>query len=612
MANPGLDTLNLEEAPAEAPAPTGAIQTTAPKATGITGKIALDPTQTESILANMQKYIDEREGFMPSLAKGLTRGMATARGPAALAAIDQQQGLQDKQIMDYRTQMAAYRAAQTQAGNEAARYQGMTPTAGGAQPAAGGAQAAPGGVSISPEQMAIESSLGTASEKLESRRKYLAGRNTEATKKEFSPAMANIVDIYVPGEGMKQMTQAQAEKMLTGNPGLQAIVGGQKVPAAQVINPAPAPVTGGGVNANNFGNVRPVGASTGFQQPKTPEEGLQIMDNNLKSYGDKGINTLSGVITRWAPPSENDTPALIKAAAQRLGIDPNQPIDLKNPAVRQAVGTAIMIQEKGKGLFTSAPATTAAQAPAAPANESRADYERRMKEQGEISTSRIKEAEVKRTEVLNARESSIETGNAIGRIENTLNTPAGVKAVGVFNKPGVVSAFGQILSEGIQAGNFGSVKFTGLENAVRAAGGDQKTIDAAQSLARDFAQMQLNIAKRDLKGQGAVSDNERAIVAKVTGSTANSPEVLKDFTRWNRIRNTFDKQVGDALQNWEEKNPGQSYTRFKESDTYKNLENNYISKTDEMASKMGISGKAATKASGPNKTDEYLKQYRNK
>jgi hypothetical protein len=606
MANPGLDTLNVAEA--ETPAPEGAIQTTAPKATGITGKIALDPTQTESILANMQKYIDEREGFMPSLAKGLTRGMATARGPAALAATDREQNLQDKQIMDYRTQMAAYRAAQAQAGNEAARYQGMTPTAGGAQ-AAPGVQSTSGGVSISPEQMAIENSLSTAAEKLESRRKFLAGRNTEATKKEFSPAMANIVDIYVPGEGMKQMTQAQAEKMLTGNPGLQAIVGGQKVPAAQVINPAPAPVTGGGVNANNFGNVRPVGASTGFQQPKTPEEGLQIMDNNLKSYGDKGINTLSGVITRWAPPSENDTPALIKAAAQRLGIGPNQPIDLKNPAVRQAVGTAIMIQEKGKGLFTSAPATTAAQAPAAPANESRADYERRMKEQGEISTSRIKEAEVKRTEVLNARESSIETGNAIGRIENILNTPEGIKAVGVFNKPGVVSAFGQILSEGIQAGNFGSVKFTGLENAVRAAGGDQKTIDAAQSLARDFAQMQLNIAKRDLKGQGAVSDNERAIVAKVTGSTANSPEVLKDFTRWNRIRNTFDKQVGDALQNWEEKNPGQSYTRFKESDTYKNLENNYISKTDEMASKMGISGKKAAPSGTGDRTKELLKQY---
>jgi hypothetical protein len=190
-----------------------------------------------------------------------------------------------------------------------------------------------------------------------------------------------------------------------------------------------------------------------------------------------------------------------------------------------------------------------------------------------------------------------------------LSSPEGVKAVGVFNKPGVVSAFGKILSEGVQAGNFGSVSFKGLEDAVRAAGGDQKTIDAAQSLARDFAQMQLNIAKRDLKGQGAVSDNERAIIAKVTGSTSNSPEVLKEFTRWNRVRNTFDKQVGDALQNWEEKNPNQSYTKFKQSDEYKALENDYIAKTDAMASKMNLGGKKAAAPTAGSDINELLKQY---
>jgi hypothetical protein len=586
----------------------GAIQTTAPKSTGITGKIALDPTQTESILANMQRYIDERQGPMNQLMGGINKARAGLAGPSALTAYQQQQNLEDKQTMDYRTQMAAYRAAQAQAANEAARYQGMAPgamPAVGAQPtAAGGAQATAGGVPISAEQMAIENSFGTPSEKLESRRKYLAGRNTESAKREFAPGMADVVEIYVPGEGNVQMTKAQAEKLLNSRPNLQAIVGGNKVPAAQAIA-APAAPTTGGVNANNFGNVRPIGASTGFQQPKTPEEGLQILDNNLKAYGDKGINTLAGVISRWAPPSENDTQALIKAAAQRLSIDPNQPLDLKNPAVRQAIGTAIMIQEKGKGLFTGAPAAAAP----AKTDETRAEYELRMAERKDISASRVKEGETARGGILQARESSIETGNAIGRIEAMLNTPEGNKAVGVFNKPGVVSAFGKILSEGVQAGNFGAVSFKGLEDAVRAAGGDQKTIDAAQSLARDFAQMQLNIAKRDLKGQGAVSDNERAIVAKVTGSTSNSPEVLKDFTRWNRVRNTFDKQVGDALQNWEEKNPNQSYTKFKQSAEYKQLENDYIAKTDAMAAKMNLGGKKAAPAGSGSNIDELLKQY---
>jgi hypothetical protein len=128
-------------------------------------------------------------------------------------------------------------------------------------------------------------------------------------------------------------------------------------------------------------------------------------------------------------------------------------------------------------------------------------------------------------------------------------------------------------------------------------------------LARDFAQMQLNIAKRDLKGQGAVSDNERAIVARVTGSTSNSPEVLKDFVRWNRVRNDFDKQVGDALQRWEKENPGLSYTKFKESTNYTNLEKAYIAKTDEMASKMGLTAKKAASKGDNSDVANALKLY---
>lgn len=601
----GLSSLNTTTA-----APEGAIQTTAPKSTGITGKIALDPTQTESILANMQQYIDERQGIIPSLARGLTRGMATARGPSALAAIDREQSLEDKQIMDYRTQMAAYRAAQTQAGNEAARYKSITPgaapapVAGGATPTAapavGGApQATAGGVPISQEQLDIEASLGTAAEKLESRRKYLGTRSTESIKKENAPGMADIVDIYVPGQGNVQMTKAQAEKLLSKNPNLQALIGGEKVPAAQAIA---APAAAAPVVNSAEAVAKEIGVPL--------SSGTRTNDQQWKLYDDWVAGGRKGPVVARPGTSKHET-------GNAIDVDMSKATEAQLQALRDKGFKQTVKSEPWHWELSTAPATVArpAAAPAAAAqpaplpNESRADYERRIKETSEISSSRIKEGEVKRGEILQARESSIETGNAIGRIENTLNTPEGVRAVGVFNKPGVVSAFGKILSEGVQAGNFGSVSFKGLEDAVRAAGGDQKTIDAAQSLARDFAQMQLNIAKRDLKGQGAVSDNERAIVAKVTGSTANSPEVLKEFTRWNRVRNNFDKQVGDALQDWEEKNPNQSFTKFKQSPEYKKLESDYIAKTDDMASRMGITGKKASPAEPNDKKDAVLKKY---
>lgn len=124
-----------------------------------------------------------------------------------------------------------------------------------------------------------------------------------------------MVTVQTP-EGTKMMTKAQAVEL-----------------------------AGGGA-PTNVGNMRPPGASKGFQKFDTPEQGLAAMDAQLKRYGDQGHNTLEKVISRWSPPNENDTPRLVAAAAKRLGIDPKAPLDLNNPVIRQAVGTAIVLQER--------------------------------------------------------------------------------------------------------------------------------------------------------------------------------------------------------------------------------------------------------------------------
>ena len=103
---------------------------------------------------------------------------------------------------------------------------------------------------------------------------------------------------------------------------------------------------------NNPGNLRPMGASTGFQKFATPEEGISAADKNLKAYGEKGINTLRGVISRWAPPSENDTNTYIDTVAKRIGLDPDQKIDLSDPVQRHVISGAMFTVEKGsKNLF---------------------------------------------------------------------------------------------------------------------------------------------------------------------------------------------------------------------------------------------------------------------
>lgn len=133
----------------------------------------------------------------------------------------------------------------------------------------------------------------------------------------------------------------------------QFLGGGQAI-----AEPANRPV-------NNPGNMRPVGASTGFQQYKTPEEGIAAADQNLKVYGEKhGINTLRGVISRWAPPQDkNDTESYINTVAQKIGLDPNQKINLSDPVQRHVISGAMFTVEKGaKNLFKSAPEEQTAQA----------------------------------------------------------------------------------------------------------------------------------------------------------------------------------------------------------------------------------------------------------
>jgi hypothetical protein len=129
----------------------------------------------------------------------------------------------------------------------------------------------------------------------------------------------------------------------------QFLMGGQ--PKTSPKNPPPAAPTG--TNQFNVGNLRPIGQSTGFQQPASYEEGIRAMDKNLEVYGTKHkINTLKGVISRYAPASENDTEAYIKFVAQRTGLDPNQEIDLTNPAVRHVItGPMILMEKGGKNIF---------------------------------------------------------------------------------------------------------------------------------------------------------------------------------------------------------------------------------------------------------------------
>jgi|TARA_R110000796_G_scaffold33509_2_gene86830 hypothetical protein len=87
-----------------------------------------------------------------------------------------------------------------------------------------------------------------------------------------------------------------------------------------------------GLRNNNPGNIRKGidwdGLSedqdndSSFAQFQTPEYGIRAMFKIMKTYRTKyDINTIEGIVTRWAPPLENDTEEYISFVETYTGLD---------------------------------------------------------------------------------------------------------------------------------------------------------------------------------------------------------------------------------------------------------------------------------------------------
>ena len=86
------------------------------------------------------------------------------------------------------------------------------------------------------------------------------------------------------------------------------------------------------------------GSDGRFIRFKTPEQGVQAAVEVLHVYRDKyGINTLEGIVNRWAPPSENNTRNYIAHMERRVGVSAGTALDLNDPNM-----VARIIQAKGE------------------------------------------------------------------------------------------------------------------------------------------------------------------------------------------------------------------------------------------------------------------------
>lgn len=156
-------------------------------------------------------------------------------------------------------------------------------------------------------------------------------------QKNIDPGTYDVLERRLKGGADKDAASAALERAwpgATGTPQAFAYnVGNIEAGGRQTFEGAGAPyTTAKGAKFLTFG---------------TPEQGVKAAVQNLRSYGGGHSISLQDAITKWAPPSENNTAAYIAAVSKETGIAPGDALPLNDPAAMAGVVKAMTRVEKG-------------------------------------------------------------------------------------------------------------------------------------------------------------------------------------------------------------------------------------------------------------------------
>jgi len=149
----------------------------------------------------------------------------------------------------------------------------------------------------------------------------------------------------VGGLQLTKEQQALASNLISGGDLSEFILeeGEEPAPVAQVDPDAPR-----GIRNNNPGNIESGDDWEGlskaqkdgrFAQFDSPEAGIRAIAKTLNTYKAKHkLDTIDGIINRWAPDDENDTESYIQSVERSTGFNRDETIEVKDyPALIKAI-----------------------------------------------------------------------------------------------------------------------------------------------------------------------------------------------------------------------------------------------------------------------------------
>lgn len=172
-----------------------------------------------------------------------------------------------------------------------------------------------------------------------------AAQTQLATARAAGPATFKTVQTYNP---VTRQMEATPQTVNAQNAGAYNPAG--MSPTAGL----PAPLRN-----NNPGALMVPGSGSQLQTFPSVQDGMQKMDQQLQLYGSRdGLNTVQGIVSKWNPPTgkgntQASTDAYIADVAGQLGIKPGDPINMGDPATRQALALAMANHENGRAAMAA-------------------------------------------------------------------------------------------------------------------------------------------------------------------------------------------------------------------------------------------------------------------
>jgi Glycine zipper len=142
----------------------------------------------------------------------------------------------------------------------------------------------------------------------------------------------------------------------------KAVIGGVEAGASATEKYVGNLLTPRGIRNNNPLNLSYVPGQVGLRTDtpsdgrfgvyQTMASGIAADAHQLQKYGQQGTNTLSSVVNKWAPPSENNVKAYMATVEKLTGFSANQKLNLNDPATLQKLIGAMSQMENGSAKGT--------------------------------------------------------------------------------------------------------------------------------------------------------------------------------------------------------------------------------------------------------------------